>query len=414
MALGMTEAFAEHGIRVPDDVIVTGFDYVTSSQLSSPRLTTLRRDYEKMNYQAVDRLVEIIRDGIDPDTRCYPFPFELIVSESCGCRQPEHSEALREKFFQQTRFLKNFYSIQDRMAKAIFEAPDLPALMRIFKEHSYVFGCGRAWFCVNDYYYDNYDKKQWKQDLRTFGDDIVMLDGDKTVRFPRQELLPPRIMDQYNFLVFYPLHYSVYNIGYLAMEGISEAAKLNLHESIISFLEIATENVRKKCLLRQFNHVLDNLYVHDALTGLYNRFGFERFGKEAYDRFLRQDGGALILFIDMDDMKIINDRFGHEAGDSAIISTAGILASSCSPDDFLMRFGGDEFLIIASVESLSLRDRIIQEVRRFNSSTSEPFRLSLSIGAVTSDSLDHLDLDEQVRMADARMYERKRIRKRMA
>ena len=187
------------------------------------------------------------------------------------------------------------------------------------------------------------------------------------------------------------------------MQGISEAAKLNLHESIFSFLEIAIENVRKKCLLRNLNEVLDDLYVRDPLTGLFNRFGLKRFGENLFNVFCREEKGVQVLFIDMDDMKDINDQFSHESGDAALCAAARILQNACGPRDFIMRYGGDEFLVIASGAETELRQRILADVDAFSETV--PYRLRMSIGVAAAGLGNEKTLEECMQAADAQMYE---------
>ena len=420
MALGMMEALEEKGYHIPRDVMVTGFDGLSSSELSSPGLSTVFRDNKMLNYRALDFLIRKIDGKEDGDSLI--FPYGLSCSESCGCDETSVPGYIRKKYFRQTRFLKNFYILQDELAEELFEANDLSDLMEIVEDNKEIFGCRNAYMCINDYYFDNYDKKNWHRDDKSFGDHMVLTvcgrtwitpdPTQKCVRFPRKELLTRELIENERFLVFYPLHYNTYSIGYLVLDGISEAAKLNLHMSIFSFLEIAIENVRKKCLLRQFNGILENLYVHDALTGLYNRFGYERYGQHTFDSFLMQDGGAQILFIDLDYLKQINDRYGHEIGDDAIRSAAGIIKDVCSPHDFAMRFGGDEFLVIASSRERDLIDAIQQAVKAYNAENGEkPYALSLSIGIIWASGRDNQSLEEYVQAADALMYEEKTKRK---
>ena len=114
----------------------------------------------------------------------------------------------------------------------------------------------------------------------------------------------------------------------------------------------------------------------------------------------------------MDDMKGINDRFGHEVGDAAIKATAEILMSACAPGDFLMRYGGDEFLIIASPAEAALPEAIQAAVAAHASRAELPCALSLSIGAVHADAAQDSVLDECVQRADVRMYESKNCRRR--
>jgi len=394
-------------------VMVVGFDNITSAELSRPRLSTVRRDYAEMNYHALERLIAKI-DG--RESRDFiPFEYEVIHSESCGCHEGTRPDYFQDRYFQQTRLLKTFFTRQEQMAEQLFDATDLPELMDIVERNYGIFGCDNIFLCINDYYYDNYDKKQWRQDSERFGRDMVLAacghsdrrPDERHVydRFPSRFLLPGSLMDEHRFLMFYPLHYNTYSIGYLAMDGISQAAKLNLHESIFSFLEIAIENVRKKGLLRQLNAVLDDLYVHDALTGLYNRFGFERYARQRYDAFLERDGSAQVLFVDMDDMKSINDRYGHDAGDAAIRATARVLREACDARDFLMRYGGDEFLVIASGKNEGLAQAITRAVAELEPSEELPCALALSVGCAVSDGDAPEALDQCVQRADAQMYD---------
>ena len=416
MALGLIEGLQRGGVRVPDDVRVTGFDNITSAELSRPRLSTVSRDYSAMNYSAMECLLKRIKGLEKRDF--IPFEYGVICSESCGCREDERPDFFRDKYFQQTRTLKAFFVQQEQLAAEMFDASDLGELMDIVERNQAIFGCDSIYLCINDYYYDNYDKKQWRSNSERFGREMILSacsgiampdEGHVYARFPTRYLLPGRIMDDQRFLIFYPLHYNTYSIGYLVMNGISQAAKLNLHESIFSFLEIAIENVRKKGLLRQLNDVLDNLYVHDALTGLYNRFGYERFARQIYEFFLQEEGGAQILFVDMDDMKGINDRYGHEIGDAAIRAAAEQIKRNCRAGDFMMRYGGDEFLVIASVRENGLADALDGALDA--GAAGLPCRLSLTVGQVQVDANAPQTLDQCVQAADAKMYEIKKRKK---
>jgi diguanylate cyclase (GGDEF)-like protein len=258
----------------------------------------------------------------------------------------------------------------------------------------------------------------WPNYAENFDTTMVLCNGteavpdkDDMIRFPTAGLLPEDIMEKEPFLMFYPLHYSTYSIGYIALNGICTAAKMNLHESILNFLEIAIENVRKKSLLHNLNDTLDDLYVHDALTGLYNRFGLTRFGQQRYDDFLASEGSVQVLFIDMDDMKSINDRFGHETGDAALKISARILQRTCSDDAFIMRYGGDEFIIIDTGRNKRLSDGILAAVDEYNRTSGMPFSLGFSIGVVQTDDLKRLPMDDCIKEADSRMYKIKQKRK---
>ena len=419
MALGLMDTLKEHGVRIPEDVIITGFDNLSSAELSSPRLSSVWGDNWKLNYMAMDVLVEKIEGKeIHPDI---PFEHDVVCSESCGCPDTARPEMIREKYFRQTRFLKNFYNMQDKLAEDLFEANNLRDLAETVSRNRAIFGCRDIFLCINDYYFDNFDKNQWEQDSESFGEEMVLAvqreketketGQEDYIRFPTRELLPEPLAARERFLIFYPLHYNTYSIGYIALDGISDAAKMNLHESIFTFLEIAVENVRKKELLRQFNETLGDLYVHDGLTGLYNRFGLKRIGEETFNWLMERDGGAQLLFADLDDMKLINDRYGHNMGDEALKATAWILTECCDPEDFIMRYGGDEFVIISGMDEGDIASRIQEETDEYNRTSGMPFRLSFSIGTIRAEAASGKTMEDCIREADVMMYRMKTERK---
>ena len=417
MALGLVEVLQENGVRIPRDVLVCGFDNLSSAELSSPRLTTVHTDHSRLDYYAADVLMGLIR-GAEKKER-YLFGFELICSESCGCHNIPRRGVIRDLYFQQMRFLRSFYVEQDQMAEELFEAGDLQDLMRIISKNHSIFGCDNIYLCVNQYCLDNYDKSLWPDRAEHFDRTMVLSaccqdsckDENELIRFPTSDLLPADLIAKEPFLIFYPLHYNTYSIGYIALNGICAAAKLNLHESILNFLEIAIENVRKKSLLHELNETLDDLYVHDALTGLYNRFGLSRYGQHFYDDILASDGSVQVMFIDMDDMKAINDRCGHEAGDTALKAAARLLRESCSPKAFIMRYGGDEFIIIDTGRNEHLFEDIRKAADAYNRSSGMPFTLSFSAGIIRSDVTERQPIDDCIRKADSLMYETKQQKK---
>ena len=408
MALGLMETLQENNIRVPEDVIVTGYDNLDSAQLSCPRLSSVYSDYRKLNYRAMETLIDMIDEKHVPSI--VHGNYEVITSESCGCMDLTKPDTVRDRYFRQTRFLRSFYLLQGQLAEELFEANNLKDLTAAVLRNRAIFGCHDIFLCINDYYFDNYEKAEWTQDSESYGMEMVLA-GRSYIRFPTRQLLPEPYLSRERFLIFYPLHYNTYSIGYIAMDGLSEAAKMNLHESIFNFLEIAIENVRKKELLRRFNEMLDNMSVHDGLTQLYNRFGLERYGEETLIRMVKKYGSAQVLFTDMDDMKEINDTWGHEAGDNALQTVARILRDNCGEEDFIMRYGGDEFVVIAVGTHTALKDRILAAAEEWNTSSGKPYKLGMSIGRVLVTKKDKRSLEECIKEADAQMYKIKTERK---
>jgi two-component system, cell cycle response regulator len=126
----------------------------------------------------------------------------------------------------------------------------------------------------------------------------------------------------------------------------------------------------------------------------------------------RSKKGMILFFIDLDRMKWINDTFGHNEGDRALIEAAEILKASMRGSDIISRIGGDEFVVLALdavKESVAIiEERFNTRVELVNSKHSLPYNLSLSMGNHYFDPAVPISIDELIRKADSAMYEQKR------
>jgi diguanylate cyclase (GGDEF)-like protein/PAS domain S-box-containing protein len=167
---------------------------------------------------------------------------------------------------------------------------------------------------------------------------------------------------------------------------------------------------------REMEKELEALAFDDHLTGLYNRRGFFTLSKRELNRADRFEKNLLLFFADLDDLKSINDQFGHEEGDRALIAAARILVQTFRSSDIVSRIGGDEFAILAVdadedvVEAL-LR-RLYKLINYFNARKGQKFKLSISIGHASYDRSQSLSLDDLLSDADRAMYHMKRVKKR--
>lgn len=155
-----------------------------------------------------------------------------------------------------------------------------------------------------------------------------------------------------------------------------------------------------------------NLLLHDDLTGIYNRRGFFTLVEHELKKAKRKKSGIFMLFADLDDLKKINDTWGHQEGDMALIETAGILRKNFRESDVVARIGGDEFVVFpvgTSGDCVSkILDRLQQAVDLNNAKSSRAYKLSLSAGIAYYDAENPCSIDELLARADKSMYERKR------
>ena len=150
----------------------------------------------------------------------------------------------------------------------------------------------------------------------------------------------------------------------------------------------------------------------DSLTGALNRRGFEKAYESEMARARRSGSRLALVMIDLDDFKVLNDRYGHLAGDKALIHLVSILQGSMRPSDVLCRFGGEEFVLLLPDAAI---DHACKAVRRFLSEFSSRVvpgvnqAMTFSAGVVSHDYFE--SLEEVIERADVATYAAKRAGK---
>lgn len=149
----------------------------------------------------------------------------------------------------------------------------------------------------------------------------------------------------------------------------------------------------------------------DELTGLYNRRGFLTLADQQLKLADRTKKGMLILFVDLDHLKQINDTFGHPEGDLALAETASILKRTFRKSDIIARIGGDEFAVLA-IESHKdhariLHSRLEKNIAEHNAQRDSRYKLSVSVGITFYDPESPGAIEELLSQADKLMYEHK-------
>jgi diguanylate cyclase (GGDEF)-like protein len=160
---------------------------------------------------------------------------------------------------------------------------------------------------------------------------------------------------------------------------------------------------------------IENLAQTDSLTGLFNLRMFNEVWQRAHGAAERDRGVYAVLMIDMDRLQDINDDFGHDAGNSAIMLVAQCLQRSIRGTDSAARFGGDEFAVLLPGASPEIAEAVVKRVRHNVYKTtldlrSRMIRCSVSIGVVNYPR-DGRDMRELLSIADRNMYRDKELRR---
>ncbi|WP_250654712.1 diguanylate cyclase [Alkalimarinus coralli] len=152
--------------------------------------------------------------------------------------------------------------------------------------------------------------------------------------------------------------------------------------------------------------VIQELSMRDHLTGLFNRSGFFTLGEQALEMAQRMGKRYTVLFIDLDDLKLINDQFGHSAGDDALKTLANILQDRLRQADVIARIGGDEYAVLMVMDSMLNLKHVIQQIqysiKKVGDLREYPFSASIGHSGICSHS--EAFLEEALRDADRDMY----------
>lgn len=424
MALATCVVLEKAGIKVPKDVKVTGFDNLMSGNHFSPILTSVDRGWEERSYQAMSKLIEVIKDSTtELIDEVHLSRFDL--GESCGCTMGEEGlkiqqEARRRAFLipvERTIFDWHLLDVDEAVAGVKTNERIHKALAGLWENnHSYE---GDDFYICLDHQFLNSIAKDEPCNTDCYSDKIEVIYGMQDgVTIPRQTIATTDLIPGYDpeaegsvSYLFIPLHYKAECLGYYVSKNHFKMVKDFYLNSLTTHISFGLERIRQNIKLENLNKILADISVRDELTGLYNRMGYEKIVIPYLDELRHAKQNAVIMVADINRMKVINDKYGHLQGDTAIKVVASVIKSSVPKTWKAVRYGGDEYVIIGeareSEDMEAIKTSIIEKAKRLSEDLCLPFKISVSVGYVLVDSNNNLENEEYFRMADEAMYEMK-------
>ncbi|MGC8764749.1 MAG: diguanylate cyclase [Brevinematia bacterium] len=244
------------------------------------------------------------------------------------------------------------------------------------------------------------------------------------IEFNTLELLPANLLPEERFsLAVMCVYHRDKIFGYMAMDVNPEENEIMyvcLQEVIGISLRIVTlwkEQIKSQKKLERFNIELKEIAEKDSLTGIYNRRGFFEYGEKIIISAQEKKQNITVFFIDLDNLKHINDKYGHTEGDEALRNTAFILRECFRKTDLIARVGGDEFVVIAvnkkgekNLEEI-LTKRLYNLLQKFNLTSNQDYILSFSVGSSTFAGEEIISLENIISIVDEKLYIEKQRRK---
>lgn len=426
MAAGAIMELQEKGYRVPEDVIVTGFNNSEVAKDNAPCISTVDTYREGMGYEACQCVATMSASemkNVHIITEAYQ-----IYSESCGCKSQKlyDTDALKQKIIRRRTLEKHYGRSMSQMFTK-FMSYDEPE--EIFQEIRKFVPELKA-----DYFYIGFRNtqeilEQEKSEKHmvgvedVFGQNSMPLIYEKGAFSCCESLEQGQILskksfeqDAGSFYFIMPIHYQEQVFGYCVLGNCELTIETDVLDRWLMHMGICIENVLKKKSLHCVMKKLDCLSSCDGLTGLYNRIGFHA-QVEKYTTMAKTSGRNLFMsFMDIDGLKRVNDTYGHQEGDRLIKTVANCLKEVCSAQEICMRFGGDEFVVLGLENVIDGRhidfEKIFKDkLQKINQYEKRGYLVSASIGSYVIKDIEHTNLQMMMDKADTEMYTRKQTNK---
>ncbi len=429
MAITACRCIENAGLRVPEDIIVTGFDGIVSGRLNFPAISSVAPDYESECRTILD-IVDRHHRGEGLDMRDRLIEFMVVPNLSCGCPPPDENTAERMANVLADSVADQKWMVNS-MNRLLYEATNkdelytasyiLQEAVNLWNQMYHYAGLYTDYLegepegepgtrCVTVLNYKDgehrkigtfYDESELAPDL----DSLKKRDSNLNLLFVR---LLRTGSEVYGYLIEgyeHPLERDMRRSEEL---GLFVGTGINV---ILKNRKLTWMNAR----LKEANEVMERASTVDYLTEIYNRRGFY----EALNNLVNAKenrGKVLTLFsIDLDRLKYINDHFGHLEGDYAIRAIAAAVKDFAEKDGICARFGGDEFAcaLITSgelnMEAEEVRKRLTDHI--FANTKPKPYDILASVGSCGELISLNLDIDRLMSEADRKMYADKEARR---
>ncbi len=417
MAINVCSVFREFGYSIPDDVIITGFDGIDEISFSSPKITSAYCGSPGFVDPIIKAIKLIYNDKVfSGDYRVAP---EVIFNESCGC-DCEHENSSADIL---RSFNDRFYRYQDDnlLLSSISEkmqiCTDIEKCSSLLNneviQHLTVILNKNCADITYNYFIEN--------STSGFDDEMMLFfssDSEFKVEetFSRKSVMPDieETIERGYPLIFNAIAYMNVLVGYACFSfndyEITDYCKIPqiinaINTGIGGYINMQYQDFLKKRIER--------IYKFDHLTGLYNRLSFSYEYANVREANVGKSTKLTVVLADLDGLKIINDKFGHTAGDAAISIAAKALMDASPENALCVRFGGDEMMsvIFGDCDENEIMHKIRDNLKQNNLKTVYPFNVSVSLGSFSTKNWEKMDFEHIVKVVDDEMYKDKNSKK---
>lgn len=433
MGMAVLDYFAELGIKIPSEMKVFGFDNTSHSVLSVPSLSTVDQNIEEQGYAVAELGFKLLREGKKKSVTqqlTVNTNLKAVYRCSCGCadlleQKKRDVFKIAASHYDELRRIGNLFDVMkgtsnlDDFAKSFRTIVDSSGFTKLL-----VFALREPVSVLRDEDFVMPEEARLllhidtENDVAKYYEDNDYIDLRKSLFTKKQAEKNP------GCFIFQPVAQGTLQYGYLFCKA--ERTDFGMNNILLKVITNVivqaydyTKTLKQKNLLETMNKELKEINIDlsissrtDELTKLLNRRGFMEYGQKLILFSQEIDNDGVVFFADLDGLKRINDKYGHEYGDKAIIGVSEVLKVAFRKMDIIGRLSGDEFGIIASGMDITHIDKLREKIDSLCADYSEknnfPFMLSLSLGASSFNYLNK-DLNELLKTADQSLYEQKKL-----
>ena len=445
-AAGFYEELKARGRMPGRDISVFGYDDTQWCSQIYPTLSSVRADVSELGIRACELLCRMMNGETVTSQR---LPTRLIIRNSFRRMEQEdldEREDVLEKYESMNHWTDELFGRQKRVN---FEMKNFILKLLCFEKGTdQSFGeilATMGWLKIRNAFLYTYEEPMihLKHEPFQMPQHLLLkareLEG-KVVNIPaiNQQAKTKSVfrfqkkgMPQRALMVTLPLYANEMLYGILVCDLTDEVLEYgeflsNQISAAVKMLNLLknNESIQKQLeeslyVLKENNLKLETLSKRDPLTGICNRRGFFVYAEPMLQKAREQGLSLMILYVDMNNLKIINDRYGHEEGDFSLHTIAEVLSSIVKKEQqkndegIAARIGGDEYAcaLITKKDKEVLLQNIYDAFTVFNENSDKPYNVTVSAGAYCFTNEDTHSLSDALSLADEQLYEVKKLRK---
>ena len=412
------------GYSVPEDVLVTGYDYIDDSQIFDPSIASVDQCFTEMGNACGKQFIDLFSDQKKVEETIIPCKF--IPGDSCNCYEFRNSDTIRRRVGREgfakramtTYFNRKLNLIDSTILSCLTYKEFKNNLFHLLDDNHDYEGDSFHILLEPNFGLSIYDpnirlrKSGYSKHMEVLysTEDGVPYKKDQ---FPSKDLVPGYTGEGENHLyVFLPLHEGEEAYGYIVFRDCMEKVANHFLQTYQSRMGLVFDKFRHALSLDLINKRLLEVMKKDPLTNVNNRRAYE--DKEKYLQSEINSDSEIefaIAMFDVNNLKLVNDSRGHDAGDEYLISACRLICNVFKHSP-VYRVGGDEFIAILTGEDYENQNDLIKKMRNLMSPYSNEVPLpdnylSIACGISSFDRIKDFSVQDVVKRADDEMYKNK-------